>query len=78
MVIEDGRATGELWLRLDGRQHPLLYLMSNAKLGDEAISGDWTVEQITKTGITKSRPGRVKIGPCLFWSGKLPSISLLL
>ena len=52
--------------------------MNNTKLGDEAISGDWTVEQMTRTGITKSRQGRVKIGPGQLWSGKLPSINLLL
>ena len=75
MVTEDGRATRQLWLRLDGRQHPLLYLMNNTKFGNGAISGDWTVEQITRMGITKIRPRRVKIGPCLLLSGKLPSIS---
>ena len=56
----------------------MLYLMNNTKLGDEAISGYWTVEQINRMGITKSRPRGVKIGPCLLWSGKLTSISLLL
>ena len=37
---EGGKANGQLWLRLDGRQHPLLYLINNTKLGNGAISGD--------------------------------------